>query len=216
MVDYRVIPLICPDCGGELAGLRYDRVFFCSSCRQGLFPEPGSDWIRYPLSFPKLEETPRTETVHLPFWQIKFICNAFPTNSGQEIATRCLEGMDSAWITGFTVIRPSYFGDLGLVYTEKKVKPAPADRVSDGIFTAGCTRTIEDALKYVKLYVTLILDKRADVTGMDIQVETRDARLWAMPFADYGDKVMDLVTGLELPAFAVDDLEDIRKRSRKG
>jgi hypothetical protein len=203
--------LVCPDCGNGLAGLRCDKIFFCNSCRQGLEPDEGDDWIRHPLSFAALEKTPSAEIIYLPFWQIRIEADAVCVNKQQEVASRRLSELHSVWVTGFILNRVSYFGDLGLTYTEKGVSLAAAENFPPGGIVAGCSRTVEDALKYTRLYVTLILDKRADVTGMDINIVTRDARLWAVPFADYKDKVMDLVTLSELPSFALDDLEDLRK-----
>jgi hypothetical protein len=211
MSGLTVTALVCPDCGSQLAGLRYDKVFFCNTCRQGLQPDPGNDWIRHPLSFAAVEQMPRAEIIHLPFWQIRIEARADCVNKQQEVASRRLAELHSVWVTGFMLNRTSYFGDLGLAYTERSVLLKAASDAPPGAVVAGCARTLEDALKYTRLYVTLILDKRADVTGMDINIETRDARLWAVPLADYREKLMDLVTLAEIPAFALDDLEGVRK-----
>jgi len=215
MSELRVIPLVCPDCGRQLMGLRYDKIFMCMACRQGLSPEKAGDWVRHPLSFAKPDSAPNASLIYLPFWQIKIETHAMPVNRQQEAAIRRLDTLKSVWVQAFTLIRPSYFGDIGMFYTERDEQPEQMTVFPSGFYVAGCTRTLEDAIKYTKLFVTLILDKKADVTGMDIEVWTRDAILWAIPFADYGDKIMDLVTRTELPAFAVDDLEDIRRINRK-
>jgi hypothetical protein len=215
MSGFRVIPLVCPDCGRQLAGLRYDKIFICMACKQGLLPEKESDWIRYPLAFARIEPPPQARLIYLPFWQIKIEANAMPVNQRQEAACRRLNTLKAVWVQAFTLIRPSYFGDIGLFYTERDEQPEKMTVFPSEFYVAGCSRTLEDAHKYTRLFVTLILDKKADVTGMDIEVWTRDAILWAMPFADHGDKIMDLITGTELPAFAVDDLEDIRRINRR-
>ncbi|HUT54271.1 MAG TPA: hypothetical protein VM658_12860 [bacterium] len=211
MSGLTVTALVCPDCGSQLAGLRYDRVFFCDSCRHGLAPDPEKQWVRYPLAVAKPESPPSARIIYLPFWQVNIEAFAQCVNKQQEVASRRLAELTSVWATGFIVNRGSYFGDLGLFYTEKAVAPAEAEALPYGAVIAGCARTPEDAQKYVRLYVTLILDKRADVTGMDLNIITYDARLWAIPFADYGDKIMDLITLHEFPAFSLDDLEGVRK-----
>jgi len=216
MDKLRVVALICPDCGSQLAGLSYDQIFFCRRCGQGLAPGEKGAWTKHPLSFAKLDNRPQADIIYLPFWQIAIQAQASCVNQGQEIASRLLAELRSVWVPGFTLTRASYFGDLGVLYTEKRVSLKAEDQIPSDRAIVGCSRTMEDVNKYVRLYVTLILDKRADVTGMDINIATRDAKLWAVPFADYGDKIVDLLTGTELPAFALDDIQEIRKFGRKG
>jgi len=211
----QAIPLLCPDCGRPLAGLRYDKVFFCKPCGLGLMPENGQ-WTKYPLHFAEVKDMPMTKILYLPFWRLGIHATAVAANRKQEIAARLLENIKYAWITAFTLIRSSYFGDVGMIYTEKGVDLKPADKIPGGYFVAGCTRTVGDAQRYAELYVTLILDKRADVTGMDIKVHGAEPSLWAVPMADYGDKIFDLISGIELPIFAFDDIEDIRRINRRA
>lgn len=215
MSKLKVIALVCPDCGRSLVGMRYDRIFFCMSCNQGLFSRD-EGWERYPLHFAALEEHSVKPALYLPVWKLEIAIEAAPVNDQQEEALKKVrEKIKSAWVTGFTVLRPSYYGDLGLIYTESGIELNELETVPAGVYVAGCTRAVEDASRYAELFVTLILDKKADVTGMDISMETQAASLWAIPFADSGDKIMDLVTGNSMPVFAVDDLEDIRRISRK-
>ncbi len=208
--ELKVVPLVCPDCGRGLLGLRYDKVFFCMSCMQGLYPPARGQWERFPASFPKLDENSMQPSFYLPFWEIKIKVDAVAASRQQQVALKKLEDLDTAWVTGFSVIRASYYGDLGLLYTEKRIRLEPGPRPARAFIT-GCSRTVLDVTKYVELLVTLILDKRADVTGMELDIKTTGAKLWGVPFLDRGDKVADLVTGAELPVFAIDDLEDVKR-----
>jgi len=213
MRKLRVVPLVCPDCGRGLVGLRYDKLFFCMTCTQGVFfKEEGCE--RYPLHFVAPGDVRVKVSLHLPMWELGIRVEATPANDQQEEALKRLDQLKSVWVTGFTVVRPSYYGDLGLIYTERGVEPETSERMPPGAYIAGCTRTIEDASRYAGLFVTLILDKKADVTGMDLSIETEQAALWAIPFTDTGDKITDLIAGASMPVFAVDDLEDIRRISR--
>ena len=46
---------------------------------------------------------------------------------------------------------------------------------------------------------------------MEIRVIPNRTELWAIPFEDRGDFVVEPVTGTRLPAGAIDDLAEIRK-----
>jgi hypothetical protein len=207
----RVVPLICPDCGAALSGLRSDQVFFCLTCKQGLEPREG-EWRRHPLSLAAVGPLPEGKVLHLPFWQLDIKAEVGAKTKVQEVASRHLLSLNCMYVTGFALVRPSYYGDLGQGYTERAVCLTAAEDFPAGFFLAGCSRTIADATRYAKLYSAQIVDKHTDVTGMDINVEITAARLWAVPFGDQGDKLNDYVTGATLPAFALDDLEDLRKK----
>lgn len=214
MTKLRVIPLVCPDCGHHLTGLRYDRVFFCLTCRQGLFPTAAAEgWDRYPLRFAETPagDLPAGEYFFLPMWEIGIAAEAAPINANQKLACRKLEELKHVWVMGFNLIQPSYYGDLGLVYTERMISLPALKHPPDGVFVAGCTRTLPEALRYVELFVKLILDKRSDITGLGLQIRTTDAALWAVPLADFGDKIGDPRTGISFPPVAFDDLEDLRR-----
>jgi hypothetical protein len=211
MSSIRVVPLICPDCGAALAGLRGDQVFFCLVCRQGLEQREGT-WQRHPLLLAASPSPPPPPVLHLPFWQLDIKAEVQAKTKQQNFASRHLLGLNCMYVTGFALVRPSYYGDLGQAYTERAVCLQAAEDFPAGFFIAGCSRTIADAARYAKLYSTQIIDKHTDVTGMDINVQITAARLWAVPFGDQGDKIIDSITGATLPAFALDDLEDLRKK----
>lgn len=212
----KVVPLVCPDCGKSIIGLRYDRIFFCTDCVQGLLPGDTGQWERYPISFHDPGESSVAPALYLPFWEIEIEASGTAVNRQQENSLKLLDQLKSVWVAGFNVLRASYFGDLGLLYTEKGVRLSAADPAPRGAFITGCTRTMEEAFRYVELYVTLILDKRADVTGLELEISKRGERLWGVPFADRGEKIVDLVMGAELPVFALDDLEDMRRVRRSA
>ncbi len=213
-----VTPLVCPDCGSPLAGLRYDRIFNCMNCRMGYKPGKEGKWTRYALRFAEPGHAKAKVSFYLPLWQLGIESSAKASNKQQEVAISRIEDMKSVWVTAFTMVRPSYYGDIGLNYSSAGAMPRMVREWPQASFTAGCARTLEDASKYARLFVTLFIDKRTDVTGMEIDVKVTGAALWGIPFADQGSKVMDLVSGMELPAFAIDDLAEIRRiaSARKG
>lgn len=210
MSKLRIMPLVCPDCGRTLFGLRYDKVFMCMSCLQGLAPSDNG-WARYKLIFPQLDRAPAEMPLYLPMWKLQVEVNADPQNKFQKASLRVLDDIKAVWVTGFSIIRPSYYADPGLAYTQQGVNPEPYDGIPQRAFVAGCTRGVEEADRYANLFITLMLDKKADVTGMEINVTPTSYSLWAMPFMERGDKIHDMLAGLEIPVFALDDYLDIRR-----
>jgi hypothetical protein len=214
--ELKVVPLVCPGCGNTMSGLRYDRVFICMRCKQGnQLDIKSADWVAHPLKFAAQENHADIANLFLPVWEIKVEVSAAPSNRAQEVSLRRLEDVDSVFVLAFNMIRPSYYGDIGLFYTEKGVTLTETSQPPKSSFVVGCTRTFEDAFNYARLFVTLMLDKKADVTGMDIDVRTKDSTLWAVPFTESGNHVIDLITGTKIPAFAVDDLDDIKRIAKR-
>ncbi len=210
--ELKVVPLVCPGCGNTMSGLRYDRVFICLKCKQGnQLDINSSDWVAHPLKFATPKNHSDIADFFLPVWEIKVEVNAAPTSRKQEVSLRRLEGVDSIYVLAFNMVRASYYGDIGLFYTERGVVLKETDQVPKSSFVVGCTRTFEDAFNYAKLFVKLMLDKKADVTGMEIDISAKAPTLWAVPFAESGNHVVDLITGSKVPAFAVDDLDDIKR-----
>jgi len=215
MSPLRVTPLVCPNCSLALFGLRYDRVFICNRCADGLLVGEFG-WERYPLKFAAAQVGPDDRPLHLPMWRMEVAIKATAANSEQKVAIKKVGSQRVVWVTGFTLVRPSYYGDLGLLYTEKEINPPALERAPHRAFLAGCANGPAEARRYAELFITLILDKRSDVTGLELEIEPTSIELWAIPFFDRGDKIMDALTGTELPAFAVDDLSDLRRLREKA
>ena len=214
--ELKIVPLICPGCGNTLSGLRYDRVFICLKCKKGnQLDTKSADWVTHPLKFAAPENSSDMANFYLPVWEIKVEVDAAPINRPQEVSLRRLEDVDSVYVMGFNMVRPSYYGDIGLFYTEHGVILKETGMAHKNTFVVGCSRTFEDACNYARLFVTLMLDKKADVTGMEIDVRAKASTLWAVPFTESGNHVVDLITGSKVPAFAVDDLEDIKRIAKR-
>jgi hypothetical protein len=148
--------------------------------------------------------------IHLPFWELAIEAQILAANKQQSRRSSLLNDLGIIWVAGFNMARVSYFGDLGLAYTEKGIALTPRGHVPAGTVLAGCGRGYEEASRYPELFVSLILDKRTDVTGMELAVKIKKAALWAVPMLDCGDHVFDPVTGTKIPAFALDDLQALR------
>jgi len=191
-------------------GLRYDAVFGCAPCQQGVLPSQESEsWPRFPVHFVRVEDPPG-DLFYLPVWRLAIRFEATTANKEQEDAVRRHQDLTVAWVPAYHLLRASHFGDPGVFWTERRMTLEAAEAAPEPGALVGVTRTAAVAAKYAELYVTLVLDKRADVTGMDLSVSVEDVQLWGLPFVQQGSKVVDLGSANEVPSFAVDDLEAIR------
>jgi hypothetical protein len=73
-----------------------------------------------------------------------------------------------------------------------------------------CTRSLDEAKTYVEPHILAIIDRRVDVTGMELSCAIGEAVLWGISFFDEGDVLRDGILGLKIPAAALDELGAIR------
>ncbi len=209
----QVIPLRCSHCGNPLLGLDNDRVFFCTTCVQGN-EWRGGMWEVRELHYAEAGVPGRNmQRIYLPFWRFKVELIAEAVNEKQQRIIDLFERLDTIWVAGFSMIRAAYFGDPGLLYTEAEVdlQEDPQLLRQDLPRVAGCTRGIVEAKTLVELYLLMLIDRRADITGLELSPLIHDASIWAVPYFDMGNKVIDSITQKEYPALCIDDLEGMRK-----
>jgi hypothetical protein len=210
----QVIPLKCPECGNRLLGLEQDKVFFCAPCRKG-YELLGGEFNPRPLHFARpVIEYPRVPVIFLPFYrfQVEFIAES--KDPRQVEAARRYKDLDTIWVMGYNFARASYFGDTGFLYTESRAQIEEETDTygrSERFRLAGCARTVAEAKGYIKLFLLLMIDKRRDITGMELSPLIHETSIWGIPFYDFQDKLKDAIRGKEIPAFATDDIEALRK-----
>ena len=146
-------------------------------------------------------------TLHLPIWAFRVQSILQWEDAQRESLARQVPLVEWVYVTGFELHNASYFGDPGLIFTERRVRletgpPAPL---------AGCTRGLEEAKAYVEPHLLTIIDRRVDVTGLELSCSISEARLWGVPFADGGDVLHDGILGLKIPAAAVDEVAALRQ-----
>jgi hypothetical protein len=110
------------------------------------------------------------------------------------------------YVTAFALSNGFYFGDPGFIFTQKRVvlsqdDPAPV---------IGGTRGLEEAKVFVEPHLMAILDRREDVTGVELRCVIDDAVLWAIPYSDDGITLSDGILGLKLPGAALDEIGALR------
>jgi len=209
-----VIALKCPECSSRLCGFDKDRVFFCPSCRAGWEPGEAGRFEKIELSYARPMKPPEKFRLrfYLPFYLYRLSAGCGQSPISARVA-ELLSRMDKVYVAGYRMTRESYFGEMALIYTEAGVileddkNLGDSDRARIG---AG-TRARDETQPYLRYYPLLIIDKRQDVTDMELCFETAFDKIWAVPFFDLGDQIQEGILGRTFPAIALDTIADFRK-----
>jgi hypothetical protein len=206
-----LLPLICPHCGGALPALQQDSVLFCSPCSRFL-ETVGQRFVPRPGAIAAALDASRRPALHLPLWEFEVTIDCAWPDPTRKAEASLIPPIDRVYVTAFSAHNPAYFGDLGVIFTEKRVQLRPAEAPPR---LAGCVRGLEAAAAFVEPHVLTILDRRVDVTGLRLTCIMKEARIWGVPFFETGQTLEDGVTGFRLPPVAIDDLTALRALRRR-
>jgi len=206
MSDATVLSLVCPACGGTLEGLEQDVLFSCRDCL-GHVEAVGGRFIPRPTACATAEDRAPEGPVHLlPLWCFRVRLETAWADPRRAAEASLIPSIARVFVTAFAIQNAAYFGDPGLIFTEKRMQlgEGPPARVR------ACVRGLDAAAAFVEPHVLTVIDRRVDVTGLRVTCKIEDARVWGIPFLDAGDALEDLLLGLRLPAAAVNDLAALR------
>lgn len=204
-----VLSLRCPRCGMPLAGLQQDVLFWCSTC-QVPHEVVGDSFVERQGQIARVLVRTEGSTLHLPVWAFRVYYLTCWEDPKREPLAQQIPRVERVYVTGFELHNASYFGDPGQVFTEARVGLEPGGPAS----LVACTRGLEEAKAYVEPHLLRIIDRRVDITGMELSCTIGEARLWGVPFFDDGEFLRDGIVGLKIPAVAVADVAGIRARAR--
>ena len=204
MATPTVLRLRCPTCGGSLHGTPQAVLFWCGDC--GALQEVVSGQFvgrQVRAARPLLPiATPRR---HLPLWA--FRVRAHWSCLDQEAAAATpWTAPEWVYVTAFALSNGFYFGDPGLIFTQRRVVLSQGDPAP----VVGGTRGLEEAKIFVEPHLLSILDRREDVTGLELSCIIDEAVLWAIPYSDDGITLTDGILGLKLPGAALDEIGALR------
>lgn len=202
-----VLSLRCPGCGGTLHGLPQDVVFWCEGC--GALEEVVQDaFLQRTASVARAVQPPAGTILHLPLWAFRVDAVWQWQDPERAAQARRIAAADWVYVTAFALHNAFYFGDPGLIFTQRRValEAAPAKLAP----ILGCTRSLEEAKGYIEPHLLTIMDRRVDVTGLELACTIREAVLWGIPYFDEGEKLRDGILGLRIPAVAVDEIGSLR------
>ena len=205
MTAVTVLALRCPRCGGPLRGLQQDVIFWCSTC-QVPHEVVGESFVERKGLVARAVLPSDRPPLCLPLWAFHVRYATSWKDPKREALARLVPPIEWVYVTAFELHNASYFGDPGQIYTEKRVQldTGPAASV------IGCSRSLEEAKAYVEPHILTVIDRRVDVTDMELSCTIAEAMLWGVPFHDEGNALRDGILGLKIPAAAVDELGAMR------
>jgi hypothetical protein len=201
MAEAIVLALKCPRCGGTLQGLQQDVVFWCGAC-QAPHEVVGEGFVQRQGFIAKGVLPSDRLPLYLPLWAFRVRYATSWEDREREALARQVPAVDWVYVTGFELHNASYFGDPGQIFTENRVRLEAGPSAS----LCACTRSLEEAKAYVEPHILAIIDRRVDVTGMELSCAIGEAILWGVPFLEEGDALRDGILGLKIPTAALDDL----------
>ena len=206
-----VLALRCPRCGGALRGLQLDVIFWCGAC-QVPHEVVGEGFVERRGSIARAALPTDRPPLYLPLWAFQVQYATSWQDPEREALARQVPVIEWVYVTAFELHNASYFGDPGQIFTEKRVhlEAGPA------ALMVAATRSLEDAKAYVEPHILTVIDRRVDVTGMEVSCTIGEAMLWGVPFLDEGDVLRDGILGLKIPASAVDEVGAIRALGETG
>jgi hypothetical protein len=204
MTTPTVLQLRCPACGGTLHGTPQAVLFWCADC--GAVEEAvNGRFVARKVEAARPIVASAAPHTHLPLWGFRLRAHwSFP---GQEAAAAIAwTAPEWVYVTAFALSNGFYFGDPGLIFTQRRLVLAPGDPAP----IVGGTRGLEEAKVFVEPHLLSLLDRREDVTGVELSCVIDEAVLWAIPYADDGITLSDGILGLKLPGAALDEIGALR------
>jgi hypothetical protein len=199
-----ILPLRCPGCGGALHGTPQSVLFWCEDCR-GTREVVAGELVSRPAQTARPARPGPGRLCHLPVWGLRVRAAwAWPGAARQGGAGWAAP--DWVYVTAFVLSNGFYFGDPGLLFTQKRVELSPGDPAP----LLGGTRGLEEAKVFVEPHLLSLLDRRADVTGVEMSCAIDAAVLWAVPYYDDGLTLTDGILGCTLPGAALDEIGALR------
>lgn len=209
-----IIPLKCPTCAKALSGFEKDMLFFCLNCMSGWeFSEDKPKKLKLSYARAKIIPEKYRMLFYLPFYFFRINLNLDSEDELNVRASAFLKELKGVYVSGYHLMRESYFGDFALLYTEAKVELDEDLNRSDNAWQriGSASRSMKETSVYVSHYPLLMLDKRQDITGIKLNISADFDRIWAVPFFDLGKEIQDGILGKKFFSFALSTLDEFRK-----
>jgi hypothetical protein len=198
----RVLVLRCGACRTTLPAASHDVAFRCPQCGRGWEIAP-SGLNEHPSLYVALPKSAAHRLLYLPYWK----------DVAHLTARDRAEQTQRAFVSAYSIHRPTYVGEWGQVFT--RALPKWETRHGHGPDAPGAAISSGDARAIARHYVLADIDRAADLGSLEVDVQLGDPELWAIPCYDLGDKLRCPWTRSELPATALDDLSEIRHATER-
>jgi len=188
----KLMSLLCPRCREDLEGANNSRVFFCRSCAIGIDLSRERE-REYPLQciIPEIER--RENTIYFAFWVFACRYNWISSTGDERGETR-----KDFWVPAFFIKNISYFGDIGLYYSNRDLKPRTGRCRNRKVFPAD--RGEAHASVYPRIYA---FSREAERKRDIVEITTLTTRLAWVPFYIAGREYIDSLLGWAYPSGAL-------------
>ncbi|RPI06191.1 MAG: hypothetical protein EHM71_11990 [Zetaproteobacteria bacterium] len=205
-----VLQLRCEACGGPLHGTPQALLFCCGDCG-AIFEIVAGRFVARQGLTAKAAHQAGGRLGHLPFWGFR-VRAAWQGPEETRMRAGGWRAPEWVYVTAFSLSNAFYFGDPGLIFTQRRIvlaatEPAPV---------VGGTRSLDEAKIFIEPHILSLLDRRVDVTGVTMSVVIDEAVLWAIPYFDDGVTLTDGVLGHTLPGAALDEIGALRAWWERG
>jgi hypothetical protein len=211
-----IVDLRCSQCGIELVGGEYDRVFFCAGCRRAF--EAGSAGLQE-TQLLEIRYIPGEQgvSVHkLPVWMFDIDVLPAKSSARQKEKADGFFGSGRVFVPGFKMTSRGFYGDPGITITRawyfSRIKGSPDRLVSgkaDFEKLPSCETASIMASQFIEPILLSIIDPIVDVTGLELQITVKNRALVIIPFRRKGGRIGCLDLSDEYPAHAFSTCIDI-------
>ena len=188
----KLMSLKCPRCQGDLEGDNNNRVFFCRECAVGVDFSRGRQQ-EFALDFAAPAKESAADWQYFAFWRYEASYQRDPPDDQEE------EGRSHRfWVPAFFIKNISYFGDIGLFYSNQEVDPATDRCRRAPIFAAD--RGEAHAAVYPRVYAAVRETARG---ARVVDLTPHSIRLTLVPFFHKGREFVDSQLGWIYPRGAL-------------
>ncbi len=209
--ETRVLALRCPECGTALPATSQDTAFRCRQCGRS-WEIDGHEFKERRSLHVDAPRRARYRLLFLPYWSFSVSASAAPLDATDHKSLTARDRaakINRAFVSAYSIYRPTYVGEWGLVYT--RLQRDWDTRTGGGPPAPGATIPSDDARTIVKHYVLAEIDRAADLRKLVVEVELGEPELWAIPCYDLGSNISCPWTQSQLPTAMLDDISEIRK-----
>lgn len=186
-----LVALRCSGCLQPLEGGNGSRVFFCRACRAGYDLEE-RQLTRYELHAVKPLRTAEGDPVYVPFWAIESRVSGVTGGAAARLTL----------VPALFIKNVSYFGDIGLFYTRRRVPLGEAPIADYPVLPAG--RGLRTALAYPPVYMLLDPGTAArSEPPAGLRFEPLRSLLLLVPFTRRDGEFTDSLLGWRYPSGAL-------------
>lgn len=228
--DLKLIPLRCPECGGEINSKEEDRVYFCYVCGIG-FEIVRNKFKKVNVIYAKPKSEFKSKIYYyLPFWQISTTISIkkqyslnyedipeelLKVDNFSKLLTGLFKEKDARkkmmfFVPAFGITnRYQLMDEPGFQFTvdpPELEKGTPKDMV-------GAEYTIRDALDLAKvMFLSIQAHSRIEILGADIDFEFHKYRIAGIPFYEDGALLIGGIKGFRIFKDALKNWDEIKEQ----